>query len=185
VVPVLLCAVTMLATATWMQAQQKGTFGTNDFVDLERLLWRNHWGYDFADQDNGEIFLSSFAPDAILDSGAGKPITGVENLRQFALRQFKDSPEHKSRHFTSTFYATPNAEGAVLSAIYFMLQKDIKTGAMQLARTGYYESQAIRTKDGWKLKHHIVHLEGEVTALHDPSWVAGPDNIRPSLRYGK
>jgi hypothetical protein len=185
VVPVLLCAVTMLATAVWMQAQQKSAFGTNDFLDLQRLLWRNHWGYDFADQDNAEMWLSSFTPDAVLDSGAGQPITGVENIRQFALRQFRTNPDSKTRHYTSTFNMTPNAEGAVLSALYFIVMKDLKTGAMQLSRTGYYESQAVRTKDGWKIKHHIVHLEGELTALKEPSWVAGPGEIRPSLRYGK
>ena len=74
------------------------------------------------------------------------------------------------------------SQGAVLSALYFMVHKDLKTGGMLLGRSGYYESQAVRTKDGWKLKHHVVHLEGEVTAFPEPRWVAGPEVNRPGLR---
>ena len=73
-----------------------------------------------------------------------------------------------------------NAEGAIISALFFMTGENKTTGSMELTRTGYYESQAVRTKAGWKLKHHMVHLEGGITATAEPRWPIGP--VRKGLR---
>ena len=168
----------MLATATWIQAQQrKNSVPTNDFVELQRLLWTNHMGYDFAQQDNGDLWLSSFTPDAVLENGSDAPITGLDKIRQFATR---NDPGRTMRHWTSTFYATPNAEGAVLSAFFIGVTKS-RNGGLQMGRTGYYESQAVKTKDGWKLKHHVVHQEGDIVVPKDPPGGFMPRPV-PSLR---
>src|SRR2546426_10310964 len=43
----LICSASIFGTATWMEAQHlKGTVATNDFVELQRLIWKNHQGYD-------------------------------------------------------------------------------------------------------------------------------------------
>ena len=178
--PSILCLLTVVGTATWMQAQPKDTLTPTDLVELERLLWINHQGFDFAYKDNGDLWLSSFTPDATLDSGSRLPITGQDNIRRFATRQA--NPNRQFRHWTSTFHATPNPEGAHLMAFFFTTSNNGPDGAMVLGTAGYYLSQAVRTKDGWKLKHHVVHLEGEVTAQPMPSWVAGPADERPGLR---
>ncbi len=182
IAPLILSLLTVLGTATWMQAQpQKDVLTPTDLVELERLLWINHQGYDFADRDNGDLWLSSFTPDATLDSGSQLPITGQDNIRQFALKPLRANPNRKFRHWTSTFRAMPNPEGAHLMAFFFTTSNSGPAGAMVLGTSGYYLSQAVRTKDGWRLKHHVVHIEGPMNAPQEPRGEFKPARV-PSLR---
>jgi hypothetical protein len=161
---VMLCAVSVLSTAVWMKAQQrKAAVTTDDFVEIERLLWNNHMGYDFAAKDNGDLWTSTFVSDADLFNGTTS-FHGEKEIRQFALSPTNLDPKRRFRHWTSTFQVTPNEEGALLTAFFFAVMNNGPNGAMLLGPTGRYESQVVRTKQGWKLKRHVVHPEGDIAA---------------------
>ncbi len=159
------CGALILSGAAWLNAQQRRrTIATDDFVELQRLLWTNHIGYDFADRDNGDLWVSTFTRDAVLESGSTPPLSGEAAIRDFAVQPLKTNPNRKFRHWTSTFHATPHPEGATLVAFFMAVMNNGPGGAMQMSTTGYYESVAVKTRNGWKLKHHVVHQEGNIVA---------------------
>lgn len=169
ILPAMLCVVSALAGATWTQAQQKNLprISTEDFTEIQRLLYTNHTGYDFAMRDNGDMWANTFLPDAVLDNGPTH-LEGQQAIRQYSLTPLKTDPDRKFRHWTTTFHAYPHAEGAVLSAFYLTIADTGANGGMVIGGTGRYESVVVKTKDGWRIKHHRVFGEGSVTARPEP-----------------
>ena len=121
-----LCAVVMcLASgavgAVLMQAQQNSVhISTDDFTAIQRLLYANHTGYDFASRDNGDLWTSTFAPDAVLDNPPTR-LVGEKAIRAYATDPVQKTPDRKLRHWTTTFHVTPAPEGAILSAVYLII----------------------------------------------------------------
>src|SRR5689334_6465314 len=109
---VALCVVSALAGTVWGQVRRAAAISTDDFVEIQRLLWTNHTGYDFAMRDHGDMWTSTFLPDAVLDNGPTTHLVGADQIRQYSVTPLKDDPDRKFRHWTSTFHLTPNAEGA-------------------------------------------------------------------------
>lgn len=159
IVPAVLCLLSALGGAAFVQAQQKKSISTDDFVEIQRLLYTNHTGYDFAMRDNGALWASTFTPDAVLDNGPTTHLTGAA-IRAYAADPAAKAPTRRFRHWTSTFHVTPNAEGAILSAFYLVVSDGDGKTPMTIGPTGRYESQVVKTKDGWKIKHHVVYGEG-------------------------
>ncbi len=169
VLPMTLCFVSALGGAALVQAQQKKTnITTDDFVEIQRLLYANHTGYDFAMRDNGDLWTSTFTPDAILDNGPNTHLVGEKEIRAYATVPADRSPTRKFRHWTSTYNVTPNAEGAILSAFYLVISDGDGRTPMTIGATGRYESQVVKTKSGWKVKHHVVYMEGSAIARTAP-----------------
>lgn len=165
VVPMILCFLSALGGAAFVHAQQKKTtITTDDFVEIQRLLYTNHTGYDFAMRDNGDMWTNTFAPDAVLDNGPSTHLVGEKAIRAYATEPANKAPDRKFRHWTSTFHVTPNAEGAILSAFYLVISDGNGKTPMTIGATGRYESQVVKTKDGWKIKHHVVLMEGSAVA---------------------
>jgi hypothetical protein len=165
IVPALMCLVSAIGGAAFVQAQQKkATVTTDDFVEIQRLLYTNHTGYDFAMRDNGDMWTSTFTPDAILDNGPTTHLVGETAIRAYATGPAGKAPDRKFRHWTSTFHVTPNAEGAILSAFYLVISDGDGKTPMTIGPTGRYESQVVKTKAGWKIKHHVVYGEGSAIA---------------------
>ena len=161
---VALCGV--VAAASWGYTQQRRdpTITAQDFVEIQQLLWRNHQGFDFANRDNGEMWVSTFTPDAELDSpGPGRVIVGEKAIRQAALDYFKDDPQRRIRHWTSTFLVAPTPEGATLTA-FWMITTSSGGGPLRLGGTGRYESTLVKTDDGWRLKRRVAISEGSLGA---------------------
>ena len=162
-----LCLASAYAGAALSHAQQrKATISSDDFIEIQRMLWANHTGYDFAIRDNGDLWTSTFMPDAVLDNGPTH-LVGADAIREYAVGPAKKDPTRRFRHWTSTFHVTPNAEGAILSAFYLIVADDNANRTMLVGSTGRYESQLVKTKQGWKIKHHLVFGEGNVTARPD------------------
>ncbi len=137
----------------------------DDFVAIQQLLWDNHWGYDFAIRDGADLWTSTFLPDARIDSDAGVHLSGHAEIRQYALDPIKQNPDRRLRHWTSTFQITPNKEGAILKAFWYTVADDGKPGSkLTIGVTGWYESQVVRTSQGWKIKRHGIHPEGGIVA---------------------
>jgi hypothetical protein len=161
--PAIMCVISALSGAAFVQAQQsRKAISTEDFVEIQRLLWSNHTGYDFAVRDNGDLWTSTFTPDAILDNGPSTHLVGEKEIRAYATDPAAKSPDRHFRHWTSTFHVTPNAEGAILSAFYIAVYDNNGRGPMFMGPTGRYESQVVKTKAGWKIKHHRVYSEGSI-----------------------
>jgi hypothetical protein len=164
IIPAILCLASALGGAMLVQAQQrKATLTTDDYFEIQRLLYTNHTGYDFAIRDNGDMWTSTFTPDAVLDN-APTHLVGEKEIRAYAVDPSKAAPTRRFRHWTSTFNVTPNAEGAILSAFYLVISDNNATTPMTIGPTGRYESQVVKTKDGWKIKHHVVYSEGSAIA---------------------
>jgi hypothetical protein len=160
----LLCIITALGAVALVQAQQKKTALTSDdYFEIQRLLYANHTGYDFAIRDYGELWTSTFTPDAVLDNGQTH-LVGDKEIRAYATGPAEKAPTRRFRHWTSTFHVMPNAEGAILSAFYLVISDNDGHTPMTIGGTGRYESQVVKTKNGWKIKHHVVYSEGPAVA---------------------
>jgi hypothetical protein len=176
VIPAFLCLISALGGAALVHAQQKKTpLTTDDYYEIQRLLYTNHTGYDFAIRDNGDMWTSTFLPDAILDNGPTTHLVGEAAIRAYAVTPAKAAPTRKFRHWTSTFNVTPNNEGAILSAFYLVISDSNGTGPMTIGATGRYESLVVKTKNGWRIKHHVVYGEGSAIARTEPRRGITPD----------
>ncbi|HEV3063189.1 MAG TPA: nuclear transport factor 2 family protein [Vicinamibacterales bacterium] len=145
--------------ATQMQVPR---VSAQDFTEIQDLLWTNHTGYDFAQRDNGDMWTSTFLPDAVLDNGSTH-LEGQTAIRRYATDYYKADPKRILRHWTSTFHVTPNAVGATLSAFYFTMTQDQGKPGLNIGVAGRYESLVVKTDAGWRLKHHVVYGEGAVS----------------------
>jgi len=168
IVPAILCLVSAAGGAALVHAQQKKALTTDDFVEIQRLLYTNHTGYDFAMRDNGDMWTNTFTPDAILDNGPNTHLVGEKQIRAYATEPAGKAPTRKFRHWTSTFNVMPNTEGAILSAFYLVISDGDGKTPMTIGPTGRYESQVVKTKDGWRIKHHVVYGEGSAIARTEP-----------------
>lgn len=145
------------AAGGWAFAQQQKTsVSPEDFIQIQELLWRNHWGFDFATEDHADLWTSTFTPDAELEQGGRVVRRGAQDVRQMALDYYKDAPTRKMRHFTSTFYIRPTAEGANLQAFWYITTQEPGQTGMRLGGSGRYNSDVVKTSGGWKIKRHRV-----------------------------
>ena len=163
-----LCAVSAFGGATWSQAKAAASrISTEDFTEIQRLLYTNHTGYDFASRDNGEMWANTFLDDAVLDNPPTH-LVGRKQIQAYSTDPLVKDPQRKLRHWTTTFNATPTPEGAILSAFYIAITNTGPNREMVIGGTGRYESLVVKTKDGWRIKHHVVVSEGPVVATPIP-----------------
>jgi SnoaL-like protein len=171
VLPGAVCVVVVLAGVGLTRAQPRTTKLTaEDFGEIQRLLYTNHTGYDFAIRDNGDMWTGTFTPDAVLDNPPSH-VVGETAIRAYATDPAQKAPNRKFRHWSSTFNVTPNAEGATLSAFYLVISDGNGQQPMTISSTGRYESLVVKTKNGWRIKHHVVFGEGSAYA-HPPEAAA-------------
>ena len=163
--------VAVVATAGRGLAQQQAParISTADYAEIQRLLYTNHTGYDFARRDNADMWTNTFLPDAVLDNPPTH-LEGHAQIRAYALDPLKLDPKRELRHWTSTFHVEPHPEGAILSAFYTTMTQDHGKPGMVWGRgTGRYESLVVKTPDGWRIKHHVVVSEGRVSMFEPPA----------------
>jgi hypothetical protein len=165
-------AVAVFAMAGRGLAQQQkaaARISTADYAEIQRLLYTNHTGYDFARKDNADMWTDTFLPDAVLDNPPTH-LEGHAQIRAYALAPLKLDPKRELRHWTSTFHVEPHPEGAILSAFYVtMTQSQGRPGMVFGMSTGRYESVVVKTADGWRIKHHVVIGEGPVSMYTPPA----------------
>lgn len=159
-------AITIAFAVGFACAQRSGGSGltAEDYNEIQRLLWTNHQGFDFATQDNADLWLSTFLPDGEIHN-SGRVVAGEDEIREFALGYYRSDPDRKMRHWTSTFYITPNDEGATLSAFWYIMTQESGQTGLRIGPAGRYESTVVKTADGWRIKKHGVFMEGMVTSL--------------------
>jgi hypothetical protein len=164
-----LCGVSAFAGATWSQARAAASrVSTEDFTEIQRLLYDNHTGYDFAARDNGEMWANTFTDDAVLDNPPTH-LVGRKQIQAYATDPLVKDPKWTLRHWTTTFHVTPTAEGAILSAFYIAVQNNGPNRELAMNGTGRYESLVVKTKDGWRIKHHVVISEGKLLTNPNPA----------------
>lgn len=163
-----LCAASAWAGATWSRVKAAPSkISTEDFTEIQRLLYTNHTGYDFAERDRGALWASTFTEDAVLDNPPTH-LEGRKRIQAYATDPIDKDPNYKLRHWTTTFHVTPHPEGAILSAFWIPLTNTGPNREFVVGGTGRYESLVVKTKDGWKIKHHVVVAEGPVVARPVP-----------------
>lgn len=147
----------------YMYAQQRNNLELTfqDRAEIRELLWTNHTGFDFANRDAASLWSSTFTPDAVLQNG-NTVKTGEQEIRQYARDYFKNDPQRKIRHWTSTFHITPTAEGAMLSAFWYTMTQEGDKKGLTLGSAGRYESHVIKTTNGWRIKKHHVFHDGPI-----------------------
>ncbi len=164
-----LCAVSAVGGAMWARTDAAPSrISTEDFTEIQRLLYTNHTGYDFAERDHGALWASTFTEDAVLDNPPTH-LVGRKQIQAYASDPVDQDPTRKLRHWTTTFSVTPHPEGAILSAFYIPLTNSGPNREFVVGGTGRYESLVVKTKDGWKIKHHKVVSEGPVVARPLPA----------------
>lgn len=165
-----LCAASAAGGFAWSQAVAAGSkISTEDFTEIQRLLYTNHTGYDFAARDRGEMWADTFTHDAVLDNGPGTHLVGRKQIQAYATDPIAKDPQWTLRHWTTTFHVSPAPGGATLSAFYIAVQNRGPKRELTITNTGRYESLVVKTKDGWKIKHHVVISEGPLLAPPNPS----------------
>jgi hypothetical protein len=165
----ILCVLSAFAGASWSRVTaQPSKLSTEDFTEIQRLLYTNHTGYDFAERDRGALWASTYTEDAVLDNPPTH-LVGRKEIQAYATDPIDKDPKRKLRHWTTTFNVTPHPEGAILSAFWIPLTNSGPNGEFVVGGTGRYESLVVKTKDGWKLKHHKVISEGPVVARSIPA----------------
>jgi hypothetical protein len=163
-----LCAASAWGGAIWSQVTAAPSkISTEDYTEIQRLLYTNHTGYDFAERDRGALWASTFTEDAVLDNPPSH-LVGRKQIQAYATDPIDKDPQRKLRHWTTTFSVTPHPEGAMLSAFWIPLTNTGPNREFVVGGTGRYESLVVKTKDGWKLKHHKVISEGPVVARPIP-----------------
>lgn len=163
-----LCAALAWGGAIWSGVKAAPTkISTEDFTEIQRLLYTNHTGYDFAERDRGAMWASTFTEDAVLDNPPTH-LVGRTQIQAYSTDPIDKDPQRKLRHWTTTFNVTPHPEGAILSAFYIPLTNVGPNREFVVGGTGRYESLVVKTKDGWKIKHHKVIAEGPVVAQPIP-----------------
>src|SRR5262249_22663607 len=154
-----LCAASAWGGAIWSRVTAApAKISTEDFTEIQRLLYTNHTGYDFAERDRGAMWASTFTEDAVLDNPPSH-LVGRKQIQADATDPIDKDPQRKLRHWTTTFNVMPHPEGAILSAFWIPLTNTGPNREFVVGGTGRYESLVVRTKDGWKLKHHVVIAE--------------------------
>jgi len=163
-IPIVLCVVSAAIGANWTSlTAAPSKISTEDFTEIQRLLYTNHTGYDFAFRDNGKMWGDTFTEDAVLDNPPSH-LVGRKTIQAYATDPLIKDPERKLRHWTTTFHVEPHPEGAVLSAFYIAVTNTGPNRQMIIGSTGRYESVVVKTKDGWRIKHHVVVSEGSILA---------------------
>ena len=164
-----LCVASAVGGAMWSRVgAAPSRISTEDYAEIQRLLYENHTGYDFASRDRGALWASTFTEDAVLDNPPTH-LVGRAQIRPYATDPIDKDPNYKLRHWTTTYNVTPHPEGAILSAFYIPLINTGPNREFVVGPTGRYESLVVKTKDGWKIKHHVVIAEGPVVAMPIPA----------------
>ena len=172
-IPAVLCFASAVIGASWTTiTAAPSKLSTEDFTEIQRLLYTNHTGYDFAFRDNGKMWADTFLDDAVLDNPPSH-LVGRKAIQAYSTDPLIKDPERKLRHWTTTFHVTPHPEGAILSAFYIAVTNTGPNREMLIGGTGRYESLVVKTKDGWRIKHHIVVSEGSILA-NPPRPIAKP-----------
>ena len=163
VISIVLVVVAFAGGFGWAQQRGGSRLTVEDHAEIQRLLWTNHQGFDFATEDNADLWTSTFLPDGEIHN-SGRVVAGEDEIRRFALNYFANDPERKIRHWTSTFYITPHEEGATLSAFWYIMTQESGQTGLTIGPAGRYESVVVKTGDGWRIKTHGVFVEGMVSA---------------------
>ena len=159
-----LCLAAAVIGANWSTiTAAPSKLSTEDFTEIQRLLYTNHTGYDFAFRDNGKMWADTFTDDAVLDNPPSH-LVGRKEIQPYSTNPLVKDPEYKLRHWTTTFNVQPHPEGAILSAFYIAVTNTGPKRQMVIGATGRYESLVVKTKDGWRIKHHVVISEGSLFA---------------------
>ncbi len=170
------------AASGWAVAQQRKTsVNPDDFIQIQELLWKNHWGFDFTTEDHADLWTSTFTPDAELEQGGRVVRSGLQDIRQMALDYYKDQPTRKMRHWTSTFYIRPTPEGANLRAFWYITTQEPGQTGMRIGGSGQYNSDVVKTPAGWRIKRHRVVSDGGIVANAAPASPA-PRTAAPALQ---
>ena len=168
-IPAVLCFASALIGANWTAlTAAPSKLSTEDFTEIQRLLYTNHTGYDFAHRDNGKMWADTFLDTAVLDNPPSH-LVGRKAIQEYSTNPLLKDPDYKLRHWTTTFHVTPHPEGAILSAFYIAVTNSGPKREMVIGATGRYESLVVKTKDGWRIKHHVVISEGSMLANARPA----------------
>jgi len=154
-----------------------------DRAKIEDLQARYLFALDFRDP---EAYAATFAPDGILDYGAGE-IKGrdaiaemVANMRQSAeaARAEDDSGLRPAagRHNITNIVIDIDGDTATGAAYWFHMGNDNPERAAQLNSFGHYEDELVKIDGEWYFSKRKIYNE------QIAEWAAGPQN--PAVEPG-
>ena len=147
---VLMCAIALILTASWIAAQSRGQakFTADDHIEIEQLYQAYQRGVDGGPRDASWVFT----PDG--EFVTGQTVSGEKALKEFYAKVNK-SHQPKVRRLLSNIIITPTPAGADGSAYLFTI--DARDGAKpsMVAYYGVYNDTFVKTPAGWRLKRRV------------------------------
>lgn len=126
-----------------------------DHVEITQLYARFNQGSDFRDAD---LWLSTFADDAIFTLPNGQRVVGKEALTAWRTQSFAGKVgDSGRRHIHGSINLSATTDGAKGRAYWIVLNVSDKTPS--LASTGYVDDVFVKTPHGWRFKTHTVHAD--------------------------
>ena len=148
-----------------------------DRAKIEDLQARYLFALDFRDAD---AYAATFAPDGVLDYGAGKMIgrqaihdmiagLGANAQRQQAADKSGLRPA-AGRHNITNIVLTINGNRATGTAYWFHMGNANPERKAQLDSFGHYEDELVKVNGEWLFSLRKIYNEAI------PEWVAGTEN---------
>ena len=134
-----------------VQAQSKGTLGSNDMTEIQMLYARYAFAYDIG---NKEMYGGVFTPDGVFMVGTDRVLTGPKEIGGLISAAQRERP--KIFHLTTNILVEASPEGAKGSCYVVLI--DLQKNPA-ITGGGVYEDVLVKTKVGWRFKKRTYFAE--------------------------
>ena len=120
-----------------------------DYVEIRQLVARYAYAVDTG-AENGNVYVSLFAPDGVFLDRNGRPTSGREALAALARRNTRG--RQSAFHFIMNHVIEPSAGGATGKEYLVQLRMGEGERPNEIFGGGHYEDVYVKTRDGWRFK---------------------------------
>ncbi len=145
----------------WAYAQGGGrrltpSLTAQDHVEITQLYARFNQGTDFR---NADLWLSTFADDAVFTLPNGRAIVGKDALTAWRAQSFGGNVgDSKRRHMHGSIQLAATPDGGAQGRAYWIVL-DVSGKQPTVASSGYVDDVFVKTSAGWQFKTHTVHSD--------------------------
>lgn len=155
-VTVALIGLTAAAAWTYARPEAAAALTAEDRQEIIQLYATLYQGSDFRD---AELWLSTFADDAVFVFPTGDRIAGREALAAWRENSFGgETGDSRRRHYVPNVRLTPAPDGGAAARVYW-IEMDVAATPARIRNTGTADDVFVKTADGWKFKSRAVHLD--------------------------
>lgn len=153
---VALIGLTAAAAWTYARPEAAAALTAEDRQEIIQLYATLYQGSDFRD---AELWLSTFADDAVFIFPTGDRIAGREALAAWRENSFGgETGDSQRRHYVPNVRLTPAPDGGATARAYW-IELDVAATPARIRNTGTADDVFVKTAGGWKFKSRAVHLD--------------------------